>query len=482
MRGYFSGIAVALVFVAPAAAQVTAPVPRSAESLECSKQADARGLHGTERMAFRAQCKAEAAQPAQAAAAPPAAKPINPGFRCEGEILNTPLGRSACSDADVAKVSFRVNTAYRAMQTATDDAGRLKLQAQNEIWLSGMEAKCGETPAKACMIAALNVRLKQLGLAVQPAEAAVPKAPRPPAAAKSAAANVDAFSYCQTAVNLDRHGNTTIDRESSAAIAKVVRTDAFDWRCMDGAVFACELGASGRACQKMNASKLPTAAISAFCLESPNTGFVPMSVIGNSPASWKCVGTVPQISDSVALDKRGFMKGSWAMVEAPPRQPAAQEVGQPASAPLTQAEIDAFRSVIVNWSPPTGAPALDIRIRLKRDGTIDGAPEIVSTGTGAIFDAARNSEIRTVMQGQPFRMFKQESYDAWKDMIVTFEVPVGQAASPPPDACTAKYEAAKAAGAIGTISREDFIRICNISTASAMPASAQGPAARERVQ
>jgi psiF repeat-containing protein len=35
--------------------------PRSAESLECSKQADAKGLHGKERKKFRAECKKEAA-------------------------------------------------------------------------------------------------------------------------------------------------------------------------------------------------------------------------------------------------------------------------------------------------------------------------------------------------------------------------------------------------------------------------------------
>lgn len=31
--------------------------PRSAESLECSKEADAKGLHGKERKKFRSECK-----------------------------------------------------------------------------------------------------------------------------------------------------------------------------------------------------------------------------------------------------------------------------------------------------------------------------------------------------------------------------------------------------------------------------------------
>jgi hypothetical protein len=33
------------------------PAPRTAKSIECSKQADAKGLHGKERRKFRAQCR-----------------------------------------------------------------------------------------------------------------------------------------------------------------------------------------------------------------------------------------------------------------------------------------------------------------------------------------------------------------------------------------------------------------------------------------
>src|SRR5579872_4982758 len=64
-----------LLFAAPAFAQTSAapaaksdaaaPMaktakPRSAESVECSKQADAKGLHGKERKKFRSECKKEA--------------------------------------------------------------------------------------------------------------------------------------------------------------------------------------------------------------------------------------------------------------------------------------------------------------------------------------------------------------------------------------------------------------------------------------
>lgn len=37
--------------------------PHTAASLECSKEADAKGLHGKERKKFRSECKAKAAKP-----------------------------------------------------------------------------------------------------------------------------------------------------------------------------------------------------------------------------------------------------------------------------------------------------------------------------------------------------------------------------------------------------------------------------------
>jgi psiF repeat len=48
---------------APAAKSDTkAPMVHSAASLECSKEADAKGLHGKERKKFRSECKKTAAE------------------------------------------------------------------------------------------------------------------------------------------------------------------------------------------------------------------------------------------------------------------------------------------------------------------------------------------------------------------------------------------------------------------------------------
>ncbi|NOJ40227.1 PsiF family protein [Bradyrhizobium australiense] len=50
---------------AKAPAEKKAEKPRTAASLECSKEADAKGLHGKERRKFRSECKKSAAEKAK---------------------------------------------------------------------------------------------------------------------------------------------------------------------------------------------------------------------------------------------------------------------------------------------------------------------------------------------------------------------------------------------------------------------------------
>ena len=53
-------------FAQDAAKTKAPPKLRTAASLECSKQADAKGLHGKEREKFRSKCKRDAARAAKA--------------------------------------------------------------------------------------------------------------------------------------------------------------------------------------------------------------------------------------------------------------------------------------------------------------------------------------------------------------------------------------------------------------------------------
>ncbi|BBC03204.1 MULTISPECIES: PsiF family protein [Bradyrhizobium] len=76
MGGAFAQTAAPAAKDAAPKAETKAPAekkPRTAESLECSKEADAKGLHGKERKKFRSECKKEKSG-GGAAAAPAATK------------------------------------------------------------------------------------------------------------------------------------------------------------------------------------------------------------------------------------------------------------------------------------------------------------------------------------------------------------------------------------------------------------------------
>lgn len=78
--------------------------------------------------------------------------------------------------------------------------------------------------------------------------------PSPP----SAQTGVDPFAYCQA------KGNTPTSEETPTVVAYAVGAGAW-WRCKGGEVYGCYPGASGRACQRWNASKKPTQSIREAC-------------------------------------------------------------------------------------------------------------------------------------------------------------------------------------------------------------------------
>jgi colicin import membrane protein len=90
-------------------------------------------------------------------------------------------------------------------------------------------------------------------------------------------------------------------------------------------------------------------------------------------------------------------------------------------------EVDALRRRLIQlWSLPTIAKdaqesTIDISMKLKRDGTLDGPPEVLTHGDSAWFKAARDSALRAIARGQPFTMLRPEHYDQWKEISVTFD-------------------------------------------------------------
>jgi outer membrane biosynthesis protein TonB len=94
---------------------------------------------------------------------------------------------------------------------------------------------------------------------------------------------------------------------------------------------------------------------------------------------------------------------------------------------LTQSEIDALRArLYALWSPPVGAQDADgikieIRIRFRRDGTLEIGPQVLTSGSGALFIAMRDTAVRAVLIGQPYTMLRPDHYDDWKEIDFVFD-------------------------------------------------------------
>jgi hypothetical protein len=89
---------------------------------------------------------------------------------------------------------------------------------------------------------------------------------------------------------------------------------------------------------------------------------------------------------------------------------------------LSQEQLQAVRTAIVrNWFALGYNGRIIVRFRLKRDGTLDGPPQITSTPSDdPKYQAAAKSAVRAVTQAQPFSILDSASYENWKQMEIEF--------------------------------------------------------------
>jgi colicin import membrane protein len=93
---------------------------------------------------------------------------------------------------------------------------------------------------------------------------------------------------------------------------------------------------------------------------------------------------------------------------------------------LSVSEISALAARLKqNWNTPPGAGNMKVRIfiSLKRDGTLAAPPEVMTEGSGGIYQAMRDSAIRAINASQPFNMLRPSTYDVvggWKELDLRF--------------------------------------------------------------
>ncbi len=94
---------------------------------------------------------------------------------------------------------------------------------------------------------------------------------------------------------------------------------------------------------------------------------------------------------------------------------------------LSQSEMDAMRARLAslwNIQPGTEKPEelfVTVRIRLTPDRRLAGPPEVVSHGNSPRYQAAADAAVRAVLQGQPYNMLRDQTYEQWKFMDIDFD-------------------------------------------------------------
>jgi colicin import membrane protein len=96
------------------------------------------------------------------------------------------------------------------------------------------------------------------------------------------------------------------------------------------------------------------------------------------------------------------------------------------AAELSQDEMSALQARLQRlWTPPIAfaesGTRITVRIILGRDKRLVGGPQVLTSGKGPMFDAARDAAVRAIFQAQPFDMLRPETFEAWRDMEVVFD-------------------------------------------------------------
>jgi hypothetical protein len=84
------------------------------------------------------------------------------------------------------------------------------------------------------------------------------------------------------------------------------------WRCMNGAVYVCVIGANQRCDAKADRGKRNSGADN-YCRENPKATFVPAYATGhNSIYEWSCsAGNAVPGKRTIKLDRRGYRSDIW---------------------------------------------------------------------------------------------------------------------------------------------------------------------------
>jgi hypothetical protein len=145
-------------------------------------------------------------------------------------------------------------------------------------------------------------------------------------ATEVAIATDDPFAYCAAVGTIDKPDELFTGEELPVVIAEGIRAahNAEDvplevyqrgtvWRCLDGKVWACNVGANLPCEAKADESREPTQAMIDFCKDNAGVDFIPAVVTGRATVyAWRCEDTEPVVVEQYTeVDSQGFLEFVW---------------------------------------------------------------------------------------------------------------------------------------------------------------------------
>jgi hypothetical protein len=113
-------------------------------------------------------------------------------------------------------------------------------------------------------------------------------------------------AYCST------HRNTASSGENDTDNKEINAVGANAWRCMDGKVMVCSLGASGAACSKTDLyDARRKKAFADYCHQFPNQDFIDEATSRGLASTWRCVGSKPRMVKKTPVDHKGYYLSAW---------------------------------------------------------------------------------------------------------------------------------------------------------------------------
>jgi len=154
----------------------------------------------------------------------------------------------------------------------------------------------------------------------------------------------DPFAYCAAVGTIDAPDASYTGPQVPESVAQGLQValnapdtplsvleSGSSWRCMNGDVYACFVGANLPCDARANTGETPTQEEIEFCQQNPDSDFIPAAVTGRETVyEWRCRNGAPEIVQQVFHpDAQGFLSEIWHKIS--PTE-AAPGMANPASA------------------------------------------------------------------------------------------------------------------------------------------------------